>query len=96
MFKLFKKMDEETLCRNQLEHMSFKEFDYWCNIRACDGLWGSFTICLRVLNEINGLPWFMREKFWKVNYEQRIIELVINPTNAKIDAMLSEQEVKDK
>lgn len=41
--------------------MKFKEFEAWCNQRACDGCWGVLEAmtCIDILNTIN------RKWFWK-------------------------------
>ena len=46
--------------------MTFKEFNGWCNNRACDGCWSSDTAiyCIELVRKINALPFWKREKAW--------------------------------
>lgn len=69
--------------------MKFKEFRYWCNQRACDGCWGMQTaiVCLSIVDEVGKKPFWKREKFWKENYEQDVLECIIKPIEKKIREM---------
>ena len=46
--------------------MTFKEFNEWCNRRACDGCWSMNTAiyCIEIGRKINALPFWKREKAW--------------------------------
>jgi hypothetical protein len=47
--------------------MTFKEFDEWCNARACDGMWG-IDIVIRsgiILDKMFKTPIWRRRKKWK-------------------------------
>ena len=69
--------------------MKFKEFENWCNERACDGCWGMLeTIaCINLINEIMKIQFWKREKIWKENYEQQVLEEIINPIEKKLEEM---------
>ena len=47
--------------------MKFKEFENWCNERACDGRWGMLTVmvCIDLIGKVIKVPFWKREKFWK-------------------------------
>lgn len=49
--------------------MKFKEFENWCNERACDGCWGMLEAmtCIGLIKEIRKAPFWKREKLWKEN-----------------------------
>ena len=66
--------------------MSFKQFISWCNERACDGYWGMITAiaCMDIYHKIKALPFWKREKVWRDNYEQQVLNEIVNPINAKI------------
>ena len=71
--------------------MKYKEFVAWCNERACDGCWGFYeaTTCIDVIDSVRKLPFWKREKFWqKVNEQLGIVELIVIPTNKKIEEYL--------
>lgn len=47
--------------------MTFKEFDEWCNARACDGMW-SIDIAIvssSILNQMFKTAIWRRRKKWK-------------------------------
>ena len=69
--------------------MKFKEFVNWCNARACDGCWGMLEAiaCINLINEIMKIQFWKREKIWKENYEQQVLEEIINPIEKKLDEM---------
>ena len=69
--------------------MKFKEFVNWCSERACDGRWGRLEAiaCINVINEIMKIQFWKREKFWKENYEQQVLEEIINPIEKKLEEM---------
>lgn len=47
--------------------MTFKEFEAWCNARACDGCWSMDTAiyCIEVGRHIKSLPFWKRKKAWQ-------------------------------
>lgn len=69
--------------------MKFKEFVNCCNERACDGCWGMLEAiaCINVINEIMKIQFWKREKIWKENYEQQVLEEIINPIEKKLEEM---------
>lgn len=69
--------------------MTFKQFVAWCNERACDGCWGMITAmaCIDLMKTVKKQPFWKREKFWKKEYEQRVLDEIVNPINKKIDEM---------
>lgn len=76
--------------------MKFKEFRDWCNQRACDGCWGmqEAIVCLRIVDEVGGKPFWKREKFWKENYEQDVLESIVDPIEKKIRELEEEHNGK--
>lgn len=66
--------------------MKFKEFKDWCYQRACDGCWGMQTaiVCLSIVDAVGKKPFWKREKFWKENYEQDVLENIVKPIEKKI------------
>ena len=69
-----------------IEGMTWKEFQKWCNERACDGCWGyrEARTCIRVMEYIRKLPFWRRKKTWK-KVEQLMLNKIIIPTNQKIE-----------
>lgn len=69
--------------------MKFKEFINWCNERTCDGYWGMLTAmaCIDLIGEVKKVPFWKREKIWKENYEQQVLEEIINPIEKKLEEM---------
>lgn len=65
--------------------MTYKEFMRWCNERACDGCWGKETCirCLVIIEKVKKEPFWQRKKKWR-EYEQYVVERLVNPTNEKI------------
>lgn len=66
--------------------MTFKEFDIWCNQRACDGCWGMLTamVCIDLIGKMRKIPFWRREKVWREKYEQQVMEEIVNPINKRI------------
>ena len=66
--------------------MKFKEFVNWCNERTCDGCWGMLEAmtCIDLINEIRKIPFWKREKLWKENCEQQVLEEIINSIEKKM------------
>lgn len=71
--------------------MKFKEFVNWCNERACDGCWGMLEAiaCINLINEIMKIQFWKREKIWKENYEQQVLEEILLFTSCKTDIGIS-------
>lgn len=69
--------------------MTFKQFNKWCNDRACDGCWGMITAmaCIDLHNKIMKIPFWKREKIWKKEYEQKVLNEIVNPINNKISEL---------
>ena len=69
--------------------MKFKEFVNWCNERTCDGYWGVLEAmtCIDLIKEIRKASFWKREKLWKENYEQQVLEEIINPIEKKLEEM---------
>lgn len=65
--------------------MTYKEFNAWCNDRACDGCWGILTAitCAELIRHLNRLPFWKREKAWQEMREQ-VLDGIVNPINEKI------------
>ena len=66
--------------------MKFKEFDAWCNQRACDGCWGMLTamVCIDLIEKMRNVPFWKREKVWKEKYEQQVMDEIVNPIGEKM------------
>ena len=61
--------------------MTFKEFNEWCNCRACDGRWSANTsiYCMAICRKISALPFWKREKAWdevKDFIEKEIVQVI--------------------
>lgn len=67
--------------------MTYKEFNDWCNQRACDGCWSAETVlfCLEILKEVENQPFWKRSRKWEeLNTKYSIQDNVINPINNKM------------
>lgn len=71
--------------------MNFKEYVRWCNDRACDGYWDMLTAmtCIDIIATLKKIPFWNREKVWKNEYENRVLEEIIDPINTKIHKELN-------
>ena len=61
--------------------MTFKEFNEWCNRRACDGCWSANTAiyCIAICRKINALPFWKRKKAWdevKDFIEKEVVQVI--------------------
>lgn len=67
-------------------NMTFKQFKQWCNERACDGCWGMITAmaCIDLIQRLNKIPFWKREKEWKNNYEKQVLEEIVTPIENKM------------
>lgn len=74
--------------------MKFKEFEAWCNQRACDGCWGMLEAmtCIAILNTINREWFWKREILWQGKYATDVIEQIIKPIEKKIEELRSRNE----
>lgn len=70
----------------ETKRMSFKEFTRWCNERACDGCWGMIEAmaCIDIMRDVNKMQFWKREKCWQMEYEDRMLNEIVNPINSKI------------
>ncbi len=61
--------------------MTFKEFESWCNDRAADGCWGIVTaiICIELVDGLRKVPFWKREKVWREQYENQVINGIVIP-----------------
>lgn len=66
--------------------MKFREFVRWCNERAFDGRWGMLEAmtCIWVLGEVRKAPFWRREKVWQEQWETKVVNEIVEPTNQKI------------
>lgn len=66
--------------------MKFKEFEAWCNERACDGCWGMLTamVCIDLIGKMRNVSFWKREKVWKEKYEKQVTDEIINPIEEKM------------
>jgi hypothetical protein len=73
--------------------MTFKEFSKWCNHRAGDGCWGSVEamICIDIIQTVNKVPFWKREKFWKLNYEEPVLNEIVKPIEKKIKEVYEDE-----
>ena len=73
--------------------MTYKEFNDWCNDRACDGCWGlrEAMTCVDACKIFNSIPFWKREKVWQ-NCKQRItLEEIVTETNKIIEKVRPEK-----
>ena len=66
--------------------MTFREFESWCNQRACDGRWGMLDsmVCIDIIQTVNKKWLWKREKFWQEEYATDVMEQIVNPIEKKI------------
>lgn len=43
--------------------------------------------CINLINEVMKIQFWKREKFWKENYEQQVLDEIINPIEKKLEEM---------
>ena len=69
--------------------MTFKEFEAWCNQRACDACWGMLEAmtCIDILKTVRKKWLWKREKFWQEEYATDVMEQIVNPIEKKIAEM---------
>lgn len=61
--------------------MTYKEFNEWCNRRACDGCWSANTAiyCMAICRRINALPFWERKRAWdevKDFIEKEVVQVI--------------------
>ena len=51
--------------------------------------WGMLEAmaCIDLIGEVKKVPFWKREKFWKENYEQQVLEEIINPIEKNLEEM---------
>ena len=66
--------------------MTFKQFEAWCNQRACDGCWGMLEAmtCIDIIGKVREKRFWKREKFWQEEYASDVVEYIVNPIEKKI------------
>ena len=66
--------------------MTFKEFEYWCNERACDGCWGMLEAmtCIDIIGKVRKKWLWKRERFWQEEYANDVMEQIVKPIEKKI------------
>ena len=71
--------------------MTFKEFNDWCNERACDGYWSMKTalICAGIIRKVYKIPLWKRKKVWNEEYRE-IAEEIVKVINEKIEQIIGE------
>lgn len=69
--------------------MTFKEFEAWCNQRACDGCWGMLEAmtCIDILETIRKKWFWKRERFWQGEYAVDVMEQIVTPIEKKIEEL---------
>lgn len=70
--------------------MTFKQFESWCNERACDGCWSRriAMFCIAVCHQVGKCRFWKRKKVWR---ELDIEQNIVRPINEKIKALMEEQ-----
>ena len=71
--------------------MTFKEFVEWCNMRACDGLWGRIhvIVAIDVIKDVRKIPFWRREKYWEKHYKDSVVIQIVEPVNRAIERFYS-------
>ncbi|MBQ0113294.1 MAG: hypothetical protein KBT03_09215 [Bacteroidales bacterium] len=72
--------------------MTYKEFKKWCELRVCDGCWGMTTaiFCIDLLKSIQKMPFWKRKSYWKNEWEDMVVNEIVNPINKKIAEQMKE------
>lgn len=67
--------------------MKYKEFNNWCNERACDGCWGlkEAITCIDICRLFSNIPKWKREKAWQHFQSRDILEQIVTETNKIIE-----------
>lgn len=78
--------------------MTFKEFQRWCNDRACDGCWGMTTamICIDIMHQMHRTPFWRRKKRWneEFNHNNSLYSEIVAPTNKLIEEWDADEETE--
>lgn len=74
--------------------MTFKEFVSWCNDRAADGCWGPMEamICIQIMEDVKCAPFWVRRRYWKQEYAERVENEIVIPTNKKIEEVYGKKD----
>ncbi len=74
--------------------MTFKEFEAWCNQRACDACWGMLEAmtCIDILGIVRKKGFWKKERFWQEKYANDVVEQIVNPIEKKIEELRSYNE----
>ena len=74
--------------------MKFREFVSWCNQRAADGCWDVLEamVCVDIIETVRKERFWRREKFWKENYADDVLEQIVNPIEKKIEEMVRSRQ----
>lgn len=43
--------------------------------------------CIDLIQQVRKIPFWRREKFWKQNYEQQVLDEIVNPIEKKLEKM---------
>ena len=67
--------------------MKYKEFNDWCNERACDGRWGlrEAMACVDICHLFSYIPKWKREEAWQHFQSRDVLELIVTETNKIIE-----------
>lgn len=70
--------------------MKFKEFEAWCNQRACDGCWGMLDamVCIDIIGKVRKQRFWKREKFCQEKYSDDVMEQIVSPIERKIEEVM--------
>ena len=71
--------------------MTFKDFVEWCNMRACDGLWGRYhvIVAIDVIKDVRKRSFWRREKYWEKYYKENVVSIIVDPVNKDIERFCS-------
>ena len=72
--------------------MTYRQFQYWCNERACDGCWDENTalFCIELMGIMRKIPWWRRRKFWN-RISVAVMDAIVGPINRKIEEVRKEE-----
>ena len=67
--------------------MKYKEFNNWCNERACDGCWGlnEAMTCIDICHLFSYIPKWKQEKAWQHFLSRDVLEQIVIETNEIIE-----------
>lgn len=69
--------------------MTFKDFEKWCEERACDGLWGfqEAVLCTDIICILRKKPFWRREKAWRNGFRTFVVNKIVHPVNKRIEEL---------